>query len=694
MVVLSISRWPLLGVLFVLAVGVGGPSAIPADDLPLRRVVLFTAGVGFFERGGEVQDTALVELTFDTSEINDLLKSLIVRDHGGGVVSRITYGSPDPLVRTLNTFAVDLSDNPTLADLLTQMRGTRVRVTAAEPIEGTVVGLEVRTDRKNDVEREMQWLNLLTEDGLHSLEMSTIRSVKVLDAQLDQQLQLALAEIAKSRQEDQRPVSIEFRGEGRRAVTIGYIREFPVWKASYRLVLSDDKPAFLQGWAIVENTTDEDWSDVQLSLVSGRPVSFVMELDQPLYVARPRVMPELYGSVAPRVYDRGRSATDVSGGRDEVFAGAPGGMGGTFGGGGGAGMGGGFGGMGGMGGATEDAEEAETESLDLEQGIAPDVSAEEVGELFRYDIQLPVALPRNRSAMFPIVNQPVAGEKVSIYNARTHAKHPLHGLRLTNDTALHLTQGPITIFDGGVYAGDGRIRDLAPGATRLVSYALDLDLQVEVRTTESPQTLAGLSIANGLIVSKHAVERTTTYTVDSEASQAGKLIIEHPIHNDFQLVSQESLEVTTEDMYRFVMTALPGESVALAIPETRTVEEKIPLATVDEAQTQRYLASDKVSAGAKEVFRHLLAGNREQTETAAAILRNRDIARDISGMQSRIRDNMQALDRTSELYQQYVHTLSEQEHQLEELTRKLQDLEAARQQQESALAQFVRDASA
>ena len=209
-----------------------------------------------------------------------------------------------------------------------------------------------------------------------------------------------------------------------------------------------------------------------------------------------------------------------------------------------------------------------------------------------------------------------------------------------------------------------------------------------------PQTLAGLSIANGLIVSKHAVDRTTTYTVDSEASQAGKLIIEHPIHNDFQLMSQESLEETTEDMYRFVLTALPGESVALAVPETRTVEEKIPLATIDEAQTQRYLASDKVSDGAKEIFRQLLAGNREQTETAAAILRNRDIVRDISGMQSRIRDNMQVLDRTSELYLQYVRTLSEQERQLEELTRKLQDLEAARQQQEAALAQFVRDASA
>jgi hypothetical protein len=612
-------------------------------------------------------------------------------------VSRITYGSPDPLSRTLNTFAVDLSDNPTLADLLTQMRGTRVRVTAAEPVEGTVVGLEVRTDRQNDVERETQWLNLLTEDGLRSLEMSTILSVKTLDARLDQQLQLALAEIAKSRQEDQRSVSIEFRGEGRRAVTIGYIREFPVWKASYRLVLSDEKPPFLQGWAIVENTTDEDWSEVQLSLVSGRPVSFVMELDQPLYVARPRVMPELYGSVAPRMYDRGRAVPADAGGSERMpasVADAAGGLGGTFGGGGGMGMGGGFGGMGGMAGATAGNSHAEDAFIDLEQSVVPDVSAEEVGELFRYDIELPVVLPRNRSAMFPIVNQPVAGEKVSIYNPRTHAKHPLHGLRLTNDTALHLMQGPITIFDGGVYAGDGRIRDLAPGAARLVSYALDLDLQVEVRTSEHPQTLAGLSIANGVIVSQHAAERTTTYTVDSEASQVGKLIIEHPIHGDFQLVSKESLQETTEDMYRFAMTPLPGESVAFAVSETRTVEEKTPLATMDEAQTQRYLASDKVSEAAKEVFRHLLAGNREQTETAAAILRNRDIVRDISAMQSRIRDNMQALDRTSELYQQYVRTLSEQERQLEELTRKLQDLEAARQQQEAALDQFVRDASA
>ena len=241
-------------VLLALVLGLPPTPASRAEDLPLRRVVLFTAGVGFFERAGEVQDNASVELMFQSDEINDLLKSLVVQDQGGGTVARVTYGSPDPLSRTLGAFSVDLSDNPTLADLLSQLRGSRVRVKARDSIEGTILGLEVRTDMIDEMPRKTQWLNLLTEEGLQSLEMSSLVAVKVLDDKVNQELQQALAEIAKSRQEDKRPVGIEFRGEGRRPVKVGYIREFPVWKTCYRLVLADDKPPFLQGWAIVENT--------------------------------------------------------------------------------------------------------------------------------------------------------------------------------------------------------------------------------------------------------------------------------------------------------------------------------------------------------------------------------------------------------------------------------------------------------
>ena len=368
------------------------------------------------------------------------------------------------------------------------------------------------------------------------------------------------------------------------------------------------------------------------------------------------------------------------------------GMGGGFG-----GFGGGMGGMGGMAGdqTLEDTiTSTAAEPLDLEKGVAPDVSTEEVGELFRYEIQLPVALARNQSAMFPIVNQEVGGEKISIYNARTHAKHPMHGLKLTNTTDLHLMQGPITIFDGGAYAGDGRIRDLAPGAARFVSYALNLDLQVTTQATTKPQTLAGVSIKVGTVVSTHHVVRTTRYAADSEASRDEKLIIEHPIDAAFPLLSKESLEETTADMYRFAVTAQPATTVEYTVQEEQTTEQQVPLATIDDGLVQQYLASDQVSETVKEVFRQLLSRKREQAANAATITSKREAIRNIESRQTRIRENMQALDKTSELYQQYVRTLTEQEVQLSELTRELQELEATKLQQDAALEQFLRDTSA
>jgi hypothetical protein len=679
MVALSIPRCPCLVAFLVLATAPFRPAAGEAEDLPLRRVVLFTAGVGFFERGGEVVDTASVELTFDTSEINDLLKSMVVQDLGGGIVSRVTCGSPDPLSGTLDAFAVNLADNPTLADLLSQLRGTRVRLKTPEAVEGTVVGVEVRTALAGETLRETEWVVLLTDEGLQGFDLAKLVAVKVLDPQIDQQMQQALAEVAKSRQEDKRRVNIEFRGEGRRPVTIGYIREFPVWKTSYRLVLSDDKPPFLQGWAIVENTTDEDWDNVRLTLISGRPVSFVMELDEPLYVDRPHVMPELYGSVAPRVHDRGRQAAAERAAEAGAGMGGMGGMGGSFG-----GRHGGMGGFGGMGGYFGgDDKGLGNDAPDLQKGVVPDVATEEVGELFRYEIQLPVALARNQSAMFPIVNQGVTGEKLSIYNMHTHVKHPMHGLKLTNTTELHLMQGPITVFEDGAYAGDARIRDLAPGATRLVSYALDLDVQVAARVKETEPTVSRVRIDHGIVTSARSVVRSTCYSVDCEAAREAKLIIEHPIDKAFQLQSKQQLEETTEDVYRFGITTLPGKTVECTVSEEQTTEEHNPLATLDEATIQLYLANDRVADTVKDAFRRLLSRRRDQAANAAAIASKREAISDIETMQSRIRENMRALDKTSELYQKYVRTLTEQETQLAELTRELQGLQQTKQRLES-----------
>src|SRR5208283_3812985 len=98
-------------------------------------------------------------------------------------------------------------------------------------------------------------------------------------------------------------VSLAFSGEGKREVRVGYVVENPIWKTSYRLVLNEKGKPFLQGWAVVENTQDEDWNNVRMALVSGRPISFQMDLYEPLYVKRPIVEPELFASLRPPAYN-------------------------------------------------------------------------------------------------------------------------------------------------------------------------------------------------------------------------------------------------------------------------------------------------------------------------------------------------------------------------------------------------------
>ena len=145
-------------------------------------------------------------------------------------------------------------------------------------------------------------LNLWCADGMRSLKMPEVQRVRFLNAVMDSEFRKALETLALSHDTQKKTVSINFEGEGRRDVRVGYVVENPVWKTSYRLVLDPEKKPFLQGWAVVENPTDEDWKDVHMVLVSGRPISFRMDLYEPLYVPRPLVEPELFASLRPPTY--------------------------------------------------------------------------------------------------------------------------------------------------------------------------------------------------------------------------------------------------------------------------------------------------------------------------------------------------------------------------------------------------------
>jgi hypothetical protein len=699
------------------------------QPLPLKRVVLFSSSVGFFEHAGQVKGNRQVEFSFKSSDINDLLKSLVVQDRNGGLVTAVNYGSPEPIAQTLRTFTIDLTDSPSLAQIFQQLRGQKVELETPAPVSGTVVGVETRKVLLGDKQfADVEVLNLRTDKGLVSVRVESIERTNFVDAKINAEFQKALELLASDRADEQKRVKLDFRGAGQREVSVGYIQEAPVWKTSYRLVLKDDEqPPLLQGWAIVENTTAHDWSDVQLTLVSGRPISFVMDLDQPLFMARPFVTPELHASLRPRVYEQDLTRRDAE--RMAIGQSARGRRGasgsfGSAGGAGGGGMGGSFGGGfgGGMGvtpsgGAANDPfdnpgvdgeERKRNPSIDLNAGVTAAASGEDVGELFRYVIKAPVNLARNESAMLPIVNEAVKAEKLLIFNPSVHAKHPLAGLRLTNTTALHLLQGPITLFDGDEYAGDARIEDVPPGSTRLISYALDLETEIVAEVKPTEQKIATLQIREGGLHVKQIATRATHYTIKNSSDAPKQILIERPIAEAWRLVAPAT-EEQTRSLRRFKVSADAGKPTTLVVTEDQDVTELFALTTLEVARLQAYLEMRAASPDLKKALQQAI-----DLKSIAADLTTKRVAGEnrlaaAAEEQERTRKNLYSVPTNSPdkpdseenvkairaLRQRYLMKLADLENEIEKLHKKQEEVAiqeaAAKEEADKFLKELVVD---
>ncbi len=672
--------------------------------LPLESVVLFTSGVGYFQHAGEVTGDATVEMQFAADDVNDLLKSMVVLDRDGGAAT-VTYASRDPVTKTLGTFAVNLTDNPSLGDLLGRLRGQKVELDAASPVAGTIVGVEKRRlEVGKDQTVEKQFLTLLTSEGLRTLALDAVTRIKLVDARLQGELEKALAVLALATDNEKKGVAIAFTGKGPRNVVVGYVQESPIWKTSYRLVLDGDAAATkarLQGWAIVENTTDADWRNVRMALVSGRPISFVMDLYQPLYVPRPFVEPELYASLRPQVYGQTMSDADkqlaqadrrldergARGGlaRREDAEGrpaAPAAMAAD-----GAIARDGVNGMGGGGGGS--ARESAMAGVAAMQTAA---AGSDLGELFRYEIEKPVTLERQRSAMLPIVAAEVEAERVAIYDERVLARHPLSGLRLKNTTGLHLMQGPLTVYDqagGGSYSGDARIEDMAPGTERLVSYAVDLDVEVAARGEARAEEIVNVRVVKGTLFAARKLARAKVFEVKNSGKNAVKVLLEHPLEGGWTLVAPEKPEEKTRDRYRFAVVAEPGKPVTLEVAEEMPIEETQVLTNLDDSAILFYSRAKATSPAVREALAEVVRRKREIEQFVRDKgVREQEIAT-IDQEQARIRGNMGALDRTSDLFNQYVRKFADQEKRIEILRGEIAGLVATEQEARKGLDDYL-----
>jgi hypothetical protein len=652
--------------------------AATATDVPVKKVMLFSSGVGYFEHAGAVRGNSATQLRFKTNQINDILKSLMLQDQDGGRIGVITYPSQDPIAKTLRSFQIDITKNPSLADLLNQLRGARVTIQSqAERTTGTILGVEERhkaTEKGEGI--DVPVLNLLTGASIRSVELQTINNLTLDDAQLQDELTKALSALVVARDQDKKPVTINFNGAGDRRVRIGYVVETPVWKTSYRLLLDEKgKHGKLQGWAIVENQTESDWNNVALSLVSGRPMSFTMDLYQPLYASRPNVVPEMFAGLRPQVYDAG-----IEEARDHVAMGTPAaspairnerriGYGPD-----------------GQPLAAQLSEVVVTGAKDelklrgaasFGSSVATMASAASLGELFQYTVN-DVTLPRQKSAMIPIITDSVETERVSIYNAAVLRSNPLNGVRLTNSTGKHLLQGPVTVLDRGGYGGDARIDNVPPGQERLLSFGIDLDVTVDNTKESRTNAIVTANIYKGALVLSRRLVSTIEYAADNKSSKDKMLIVEHPFRPGWKLVDTQKPMETTPATYRFKGNAVAGKVTTLAVKEEMTQSESITMLSADLGQLINYSRTGEIPQAVRDAITKAIRMRQSIVDVERDMNVHTQQIAQITAEQNRIRENMKTVAASTQYYERLLAKLNEQESSIERLQKERESLEAKR----------------
>jgi hypothetical protein len=529
------------------------------------------------------------------------------------------------------------------------------------------------------------------------VQLDDVKKLEIQDEALQKELDQALAALAQARDKDKKPVIVNFDGTGDRDVSVAYLVETPVWKTSYRLILPDagsKDSATLLGWAIVENQTDNDWNNVTLDLVGGRPISFIEDLYQPLYVPRPRVQPRTYASLSPQTYDEGLEAAKEREQLQAQFPASPPALAARAsagrGGGGGGGGGGGWGGQGAQSSAAFDVNGpagAMDKALpsDFTQGVRSIAESGKVGEMFQYSVA-GVSLPRQRSSMIPIISDQVPFDRVSIYNQSVLPRNALLGVRLKNQTKNYLLAGPLSILDkvkkadGNLvdsYAGDATIDDVPAGQERLLSYAVDQELLVDATKRDSQSRILTGSIVKGVLHVKWTDQVTQTYVLENKSDHEKGVVIEHPIQAGYELKAPAKALEKTEKVYRFQVASVPQKTGEFKVREERVRMEELVLLNVDLGTLDVYARSGEIPQPVKDVLQK--AG--EKRRAVADLERRMALKEQERGRvlqeEGNIRENIRVLPASSKTREDAINDLAARETSLKGINKEMDGLRDA-----------------
>ena len=647
-------------------------------DLPVKQVVLYKHGIGFFERAGRLAPGETARLDFNASEMNDVLKSLVIEEQGGAKISGLRYDSMDPLSHKLADFPFQIGASQALAAMLDQLKGARLELKlGSEAVSGLIVSGRLLDASDKQPEREQ--LTLLLDSGeLRTVDLAAATAVHFSDPKLQAQFKDYLSALADSRSKDKRSVYIDSTGTAAHDIVAQYTIPEPVWKSSYRLIFAATGQPTLEGWAIVDNTTNEDWTNIRLSLVSGRPISFISQLYAPRYVQRPSAeLPDDQAAV-PQLHDEGFVVNgSTSGGL------AASGFGGPGGGGGGGGAAAAPRAMAAFG----NNRQALGEALGEPKAAAPSTivsaaSGQELGELFEYVIPQPVTIRKNESAMLPFLQQQIEARKLLIYSDQS-SQHPTNAAELTNTSGKTLDGGPITVYDGGAYGGEALMETLKATDKRLISYAVDLGTRITSAFDSKAAIVREVHASRGMVTTKLAAQETRTYTIRNVDQKAKTLILEHPLRPNYTLLNQKPSE-KTPSAYRFEIPLAANATQEFPVSEERVYDQSYSVSNLTPDMILSYVQNRSLSESGRTQLQRIAAQKSQIADNDRALSGTRSQISDLTSDEDRIRQNIQSLNAVSG-QQQQVQNYARQIDDHEQKLAALRDTQADQQKKKAAL---------
>jgi hypothetical protein len=658
-------------------------------DLPIREVILYKHGVGFFERAGKLEAGDTARIDFKADDMNDVLKSLTITDRSGGKISGVRYDASEPLEERLKNFPFAVGADSTLAAFLDQMKGARVEMKfGAETLAGVV--LSSRVLKSGDKEAERETVTLLTDAGeLRTFDLAGASSVKFSDPKLQTLLKDYLAVLNGARSKDRRSVYIDSIGTAARDLIASYMTPSPVWKSSYRLLFPAQGEPTLEGWAIVDNTSGDDWNNVRLSVVSGRPISFITQLYEPKYVTRPNAELADNLAAAPTVFQGsiglGTGAAPMMA-RKFAPPAPSGAVGGII----GADSNGKFS-LDGQPMGDRASSSTMAEQMGLQQhssSISSTAEGRDAGDLFEYSFSSPVTVKKGESAMLPFLQQKVGARKLLIYR-EGFGVNPQNAAEVTNSTGKTLDGGPITVYDAGSYEGEALVETVKAGDKRLISYGVDLGTRITTKFDSSKNVVREIHCYRGNLTSKYAMEEVRTFTIKNVDAKAKTLVIEHPQRQGYKLLEPAKAAETTANANRFEVKLGASANETFVLREERVYDQTVSVTSMTPDTISVWLENKVLSAAGQRQMEQVADKKREIANNEAAIAETNGSINQMTQDQTRVRANIQSLNNVKnqqDLVQQYVTQLSASETKMVALRDRQDDLKRRKTALESELA--------